>query len=93
MRRAARTDANHARIMACFRKLGCRVLDLSRVGQGCSDLLVGLGGVNWLVEVKTPKGKPTAAQERFCQDWPVSTVRDENGVAMVVQMLREGAFR
>lgn len=93
MRRAARVDANHSRIVSAFRKLGCLVHDSSRAGMGFPDLVVCFQGVFALVEVKTPKGKPTEAQERFFADWPVSTVRDENGVAMVVKMLRERAWR
>lgn len=69
MRRAARTDANHAEIREAFRALGCSVVDLSRVGAGCPDLLVGHGGENWLIEVKTEKGELTADQIKFRDAW------------------------
>ena len=60
MRRAARTDANHAQIVAAFRQLGYSVLDLSRVGQGCPDLLVARNGESWLVEIKDGAKPPSA---------------------------------
>ncbi len=85
---ARRTDANHVQVAAAFRKLGCKVLDLSRQGKGCPDLLIRLGSVFHLVEVKTPTGRTNALQDAFRQDWPVSIVRDLAGVETVVRMLR-----
>lgn len=82
MRRAARTDANHSAIVGALRRVGCRVLDLSRVGAGCPDLLVSLpqrGRVPelMLMEVKTARGKLNAAQRTFeAAGWPVFVVRD-----------------
>lgn len=67
MRRAARTDANHAAIVAAFRRLGYSVLDLSRVGQGCPDLLVARGGVSILVEVKDGAKTPSRRALRRSQ--------------------------
>jgi len=32
--RARRVDQNHAEVVAALRKIGCEVMDLSRVGQG-----------------------------------------------------------
>lgn len=40
MRRAARTDHNHAAIMRALKDAGCGVVDLSAVGGGVPDLLV-----------------------------------------------------
>jgi hypothetical protein len=89
---AARRDANHSELVAAFKKLGCFVVDLSANGKGVPDLLVRLRGGPPLhahfVELKTPKGKPNALQERFYEDWPVSIVRDLAGVETVVRMLR-----
>ena len=70
MRLAARTDANHAAVVRALRQVGASVLDLSRVGQGCPDLLVGYQGKNFLVEVKaTAKTKLTKDQVRFWVSW------------------------
>lgn len=53
--RACRTDANHAAIVGCLRKYGVVVRDLSRVGEGCPDLLCGARGRWVLLEVKNPE--------------------------------------
>ena len=45
MRRAARTDANQAEIVAALRGVGASVQPLHAVGQGCPDLLVGKDNV------------------------------------------------
>lgn len=42
MRRAAKVDRNHAEVVNALRKVGCSVQDLSAVGDGCTDLAVGL---------------------------------------------------
>lgn len=52
MRRAARTDENHAEIAKALRAVGAHVTDLSRVGQGCPDLLVGFRGLWRVLEIK-----------------------------------------
>lgn len=95
MRRAARVDANHGDVVKAFKKLGCEVLSLASLGKGVPDLLVSAQGVNWLVEVKAPKGERNEAQEAFAERWKGghSIVRDENGAAMVVAMMREWAVR
>ncbi len=81
MRRAAKVDGNHGEIVQALRRVGCRVLDLSRVGAGCPDLLVSLpqrGRIPelMLMEVKTARGKLTQAQRIFdAAGWPVFVVR------------------
>jgi hypothetical protein len=62
MRRAARTDANQAEIVAALRKIGATVQPLHQVGAGCPDLLVGFRGVNWLIEVKDVNKPPSRRQ-------------------------------
>ena len=63
MRRAARTDANHAEIVRTLRALGCSVQDLSRVGEGCPDILVGVCGRNLLMEIKD--GRKVASERKL----------------------------
>lgn len=60
MRIAARRDANHAAIVKALRKVGCTVLDLGAVGNGCPDLLVGFAGILTLLEVKDGSKPPSA---------------------------------
>lgn len=78
--RAKRTDANQASIIAVLREVGATVVDLSAVGKGCPDLLVGHRGVTYLLEVKNVKGRNrlTPDQDVFYAWWrgaPVTIVR------------------
>ena len=66
---ARRVDGNHAEIVKALRKVGGRVLDLSRVGGGCPDLLVAFRGRNVLLEVKQPGESPNKAQVEFIAMW------------------------
>ena len=69
MRRAARVDANHKQIVKGLRSSGCTVQDLSAVGKGCPDILVGRNGVNVLMEIKTAKGKLSDVQKSWHESW------------------------
>ena len=68
MRRAARTDRNHTQIMNTFRQCGCSVLDLSAVGKGCPDLLVGFNGNDYQIEVKDGTKPPSGRKLRDSQE-------------------------
>jgi len=88
VRRAARVDGNHAIIVDALRRVGCRVLDLSRVGDGAPDLLVRAPGQGdlMLMEVKAAKGKLNARQRLFeAEGWPVFVVRTvEDALRLVI---------
>ncbi len=90
MRLRAKVDANHHAIVVALRRVGCRVLDLSRVGQGCPDLLVSLPKPRdlptlVLIEVKTAKGRQTQDQVNFeAAGWPVFMVRSVDEALKVV---------
>ena len=77
MRRAARLDANHIEIKRAFERMGCDVIDLSKVGGSVPDLLVRVRSIDrWiLVEVKTAKGRIKPGQAAFAERWPVTVVR------------------
>lgn len=67
---ARKIDSNQAEIMAALRQVGATVHSLHRVGQGVPDLLVGFRGLNYLLEVKRPKGgKTTPQQDKFHTEW------------------------
>jgi hypothetical protein len=99
VRRAANIDSNHVEIVNAFRGLGCSVETLHRVGDSVPDLLVGVAGLNLLVEVKRGDGGPakaalTADQERWHAAWrgQVCIVRSLEEVGRLVtaaRMLRE----
>lgn len=61
-RRAARVDANHAEVVKALRKAGCSVASLASVGAGIPDLVVGIRGVNLLLEIKDGSKPPSARQ-------------------------------
>ena len=83
MRRAARTDDNQQRVIDALRQCGATVCDLSAVGEGCPDLLVGIFGKNFLLEVKDgdkPQSRQnlTPAQHIWHNEWKgqVAVVRN-----------------
>jgi hypothetical protein len=87
MRRAARKDANHTDITRAFERMGCDVIDLSRVGGSVPDLLVRVRALNrWmLVEIKTAKGRLKPGQVAFAERWPVEVVRSvDDAIAAVL---------
>lgn len=69
-------DANHRDIRAGLEAVGATV-----DAKGPLDLLVGFRGANYLLEVKTAKGKLRASQERFLDRW--------KGQAVVVRTMDE----
>lgn len=74
MSRHARTDANHAEIIAALRAVGCSVVSLHQVGGGVPDLLVARAGETWCMEVKDGSLPPSARrltfdELRFSQTW------------------------
>jgi len=59
MRRAARTDANHAEIRDALRGVGASVFDTHFVGRGFPDIVVGFRGGNYLLEIKDGNKPPS----------------------------------
>lgn len=60
MRLRARTDRNQKAIVDALRHAGCSVEPrMARIGQGVPDLLVGLRGQNFLLEVKDGRAQPS----------------------------------
>lgn len=90
MRRNARIDKNHPEIVEAFRKLGASVLSLAPLGRGIPDLLVAIGGVTWLIEIKSKKGKENDLQIEWAKTWKGKrdVVRDTKGVETVIKMMR-----
>lgn len=58
----SRVDENQLEIIKALRKIGCSVRSLSDVGQGMPDIIVGLAGKNYLIEIKDGE-KPLSAQK------------------------------
>lgn len=75
-RRNAKRDANERPIIQTLEARGYSVFQVS--GKGIPDLLVSKGGVEWLVEIKRPKGGYTKAQIEFRERWtgpPIQCLR------------------
>jgi len=67
---AKKVDVNQDEIVRALRKLGASVFPLHDVGRGCPDLLCGLHGATFLVEVKRDKRATfTKAQVEFMLKW------------------------
>ena len=60
MRTAARVDANQPDIIKALRQIGATVQPIHVVGRGCPDLLVGMFGKNYLLEIKDGDKAPSA---------------------------------
>ena len=85
---AKKTDFNQQEIIDAMRKMGASVTNLSRVGVGCPDLLVGYCSVTLLVEVKSnPKAKYTPDQEKWLQTWKGGTVARIDNIDSAIKLL------
>lgn len=87
---ARKVDANHGAVKEAFLKMGLSVADLSRHGDGMTDLIVAIPYVNCLVEIKVPgAGLRGKKQKDFYRDWkgPKAIVRTvEEAAALVADM-------
>lgn len=93
MRRAARKDANHGVIQKAYEEQYCSVVDTSKLGDDFPDLVVGLCGRTFLVEVKNRKGrnKVEPGQKKFHDEWrgePPIVVHSVDEVVAHVQRVR-----
>lgn len=64
---AAKRDANEGPIVDTLKAAGASVRRLSETG--VPDLVVGIGGVNYLLEVKAKGGTLTEAESDFFAEW------------------------
>jgi hypothetical protein len=87
-RRYGNPDRNQQPIVDLVRALPASAENLTGVGGGCPDLLVGFRGHTVLAEVKQPGGKLRPSQEDFRQRWhggPILLVED--GMTFVQQLI------
>lgn len=63
MRKYGRIDSNHRAICAALRQVGASVQDLSPIGDGCPDILVGFQGVDYKCEIKD--GSKSASRRKL----------------------------
>ena len=90
--RAKRVDVNQREIVHALRTLGATVQDLSGVGSGCPDLLIGYRGVTILIEVKRDaKAKLTTHQVEWHNSWRGGLVARIESIDEAIILLKEYA--
>lgn len=86
---AKRVDKNQKDIVDAFRKMGATVIDLSKVGKGIPDLMIGYNNKTALVEIKADeKKKLTPHQEAFFREWNGGTLARVNDIDGVIRLLK-----
>jgi hypothetical protein len=93
MRRAARTDDNHADIVQALRSAGAAVQSLAAIGDGCPDLLIGYAGRTAVVEIKDGSKPPsrqrlTPAESAWHAGWTGGTLAIVSDVESAMRLLR-----
>jgi Holliday junction resolvase len=87
--RAKRTDVNQKDIVHALKSFGATVVDLSSVGKGCPDLLVGFANKTYLIEVKRDnKAKFTPQQIQFNELWRGGIIARIETIDEVIELLR-----
>jgi len=86
---AKRVDENQKQLIHTFIALGASVLNLSRVGQGCPDLLIGYKNKSVLVEIKKDsKSTFTEPQIKFMQEWRGGAVSRIDSVDAAIRLIK-----
>jgi hypothetical protein len=89
MYRPRRVDENQKSIIHTFIALGASVIDLSTVGRGCPDLLIGYRGKSVLVEIKSSeKATYTEPQIKFMQTWKGGAVSRIDSVDAAIRLIK-----
>lgn len=101
VRRAARKDANHNLIAEFFKSAGATVADTSQLGNGFPDMVIGIYGLNLLIEVKDGDKPPSKQQLtddefKFFHNWKgwvqvVHSIEDAKRVLHIA--LQEKTYR
>ena len=89
-------DANQSAVVAGLRRVGCSVAILSDLGDGIPDLLVGVRGQTFLLEVKDGNAPPserklTPDQQVFRDTWrggPLITVESVDDAVRIVALTK-----
>lgn len=73
MRRIARIDTNHTKLVKQLRQCGYSVLNTHQL-KNCFDILVGHNGKNYAFEIKDPDKPPssrklTEGEQKFFDTW------------------------
>jgi Holliday junction resolvase len=86
--RFKKVDANQSEIVKTFKALGCSVVDLSSVGRGCPDLVIGINKMTIFVEIKSSsKAGYTPHQIEWMQSWRGGTVARIDSIDAAVRLV------
>lgn len=83
-----KVDNNQLDIVKTFKSMGATVLNLSAVGKGCPDLLIGYKNISVLVEVKSKIGKFTEPQLKFMEQWQGGAVNRIDSVDGAIRLIK-----
>lgn len=88
LRRNSKVDANQKTFVVALRKIGASVAITSHIGNGFPDLVVGYKDRNYMIEVKTARGRLTDEQLVFASRWRGQYVvcRDLEDLALVLDL-------
>jgi Holliday junction resolvase len=87
--RAKRVDVNQKDIVHALRTFGATVVDLSGVGKGCPDLLIGFNNKTYLIEIKRDKqAKFTPQQLQFYELWRGGIIARIETIDDAIDLLR-----
>lgn len=96
-------DANHRDIVEALTRAGCSVMDTGGVGHGFPDVVVGVRGMTYLLEIKREWGKAGVTrtaratrerQEAFRASWrghPVQVVTSPESALRAVGVLKSAS--
>ena len=89
--RRSRVDSNQDGIVKLLEEHGATVQKLTSNGHGCPDLLVGYGGRNFLMEIKTRRGKLNQEQLEWHGWWAgkVWVVREPIRAVVIIKLKEE----
>lgn len=88
-----KTDANQGEIVKALRKAGCSVVSLAAIGDGCPDLLCGLKGHTYLLEVKNPEYRVKSDPGKDLSDDEVKFLASWKGGVVSVVYTADEALR
>lgn len=86
--RGGHLDSNHHVVVDALEGYGCKVQSLAGVGGGVLDLLCGLHGRLFVVEVKSPGGSLTDAQVEWIEEWRAFPVHVVESAAEAIEVAK-----
>lgn len=83
-----RRDAIHKDIVTALISMGCSVRDLSQIGDGGPDLLLGLLGGDFQIEIKSEEGELSEDQMEFEEEWAGGRIHVVRSVLDAIDLVK-----